>query len=911
MVRQRRPKIIVLSETHLTQNHDVTQLQIDEYDMVNCLSHSSHTGGVTFYVSKRLIWKVISNVSESGNWYLCLHVLRGEMTGIYGGIYHSPSASDASFLRYLEQTWLPQVVDETKQILITGDFNIDWLKGADRRELEALMNSVALRQITQFSTRNTSNSSTMIDLAFTNCQEYKAIELTDDRISDHETIGVVKSTSNADNEAPIKLKITSWQSYSKLKLQNELRRRLVNFDSIESVDDASRILSDSLEQTVASLVQEKEITVPTQCAWYTSELSTLKSKRDQAHAKWRRTRKLNHWRGYQNLRNQYVSAIKQSKRRHVQRELNASRGNSKKLWKTLKKLLKPSTSPPDVVFDEEEPRLADDVIANRLNTYFVDSVSELHRSIPDPRASATSDVRQETRHWEVFRPISMATLQKNVDNLKVCGGVKNVNTRVLWDAFDVIKEPLLAVVNKSLEHGVFPSTWKTSLVIPLPKVAKSKSPADRRPINMLPIYEKVLESVVKEQLDEFIDEHDILLSEQSGFRKRHSCETSLNILLYKWKQALESKKVVLAVFLDLKRAFETIDRRKLLEVLKKMGIKGVVLRWFTSYLTARQQRTIYNRSVSDPRAVDLGVPQGSILGPLLFILFMNDIKETLTSVDVNLFADDTVLFGIADTIQEGYALMRSDLEKMAEWLKGKKLMLNVKKTKYMLITNKNRSGREESLCINHEDIECVKVMKYLGVMVDDKLKFNDHVDYTVKKAAQKFGVLCRIHDNLTMENKIMLYKAIIAPHFEYCASILFLANKQQKRRMQLIQNKAMRLILRCDRMTSIAAMRECLQWLSVEERVVYSTLVLVFKIKNGLTPSYLSENVRYGSDVHGYNTRGASDFRLARCTMTSTQNSLFFKGFQIFNNLPRRLKSETNLTTFKRECLNLIKSGEV
>lgn len=910
-VQQRRPKIVVLSETHLTANHDVTQFGITGYDMINCFSHSSHTGGVTFYISKRLLWKVIANESESGNWYLCVSIPRGEMAGIYAGVYHSPNASDSSFLNYIEQTWLPKIVDESKKIVIIGDFNIDWFNSRDRRELKNVMDAAALKQIVTFATRNNPRSSTMIDLIFTNRLDHTAIELVEDKVSDHETIGLVRLNGQNGKEPPVKMKITSWRHYSKSRLQCELQRRLIDFDSMEGVSDAASKLSDSLEQSVDSLIQETEITVSDKCQWYTVELSNLKNECDSALAESRITRNWSHWNEYKRLRNLYVAAIRRSKRRQIQNELRANRGDPKKLWKTLKKIIKPSSAHPDVIFDDDEPKLPNKIIANRLNEYFVESVSEIHNSIPEPVTHIRINNDQPGRYWEFFQPISMEQLEGIVDNLKVCGGVNNVNTKVMWDAFDVIKGPLLLIVNKSLEEGEFPSAWKTSLIVPIPKVANSKSPADRRPVNMLPIYEKVLEVIVKEQLDKYLEEHEILLNEQSGFRKKHSCETALNILLYKWKRAIDDKKVILAVFLDLKRAFETIDRAKLLMLLKRIGLSGIVLKWFESYLTSRQQMTIYNGAVSNPVSVELGVPQGSVLGPLLFILYMNDIKETLTVAEVNLFADDTVLFVIADSIQEAYSLLRPELNRMAEWLKEKKLMLNVKKTKYMIIRNQRKTDSEESISIDGEDIERVEVTKYLGVMVDEKLNFKDHVDYTIRKAAQKFGVLCRVNVDLTIENKLMLYKSVIAPHFEYCASILFLANKQQKRRMQLIQNKAMRLILECDRMTPVTFMRECLQWLSVEQRVLYSTMVLVFKIKNRMTPDYLTENVRYGSDVHGYYTRRASDFRLPKFSMTTTQNSLFFKGFKIFNNLPTQLKIETNLTTFKRECLKLIKLGHL
>lgn len=445
--------------------------------------------------------------------------------------------------------------------------------------------------------------------------------------------------------------------------------------------------------------------------------------------------------------------------------------------------------------------------------------------------------------------------------------------------------------------------------MPLPKVAQSKRPEDRRPINMLPLYENVLELVVKEQLCEFLENKNILINEQSGFRRNHSCETALNLLLLKWKRAIESKKVILAVFIDLKRAFETIDRTKLLGVLFKIGVRGSVLKWFESYLTGRQQTTLYDGRESAAIDVELGVPQGSVLGPLLFIIYMNDIKEIMTNGEVNMFADDTVIFIIANDFVEAYNALEAELLRVSNWLKSKKLLLNVKKTKYLVITNKIKEGNIQPLHIDGQEIERVDNLKYLGVILDDKLSFNDHVDYTIRKAAQKLGVICRINSFLDVGSKIMLYKAIVASHFEYCPSVLFLANRRQKRRMQKIQNKSMRLILGCHRTTSSATMRECLQWMNVEERIIVRTLEFVFKIKNQLLPTYLTENIQYGTDIHNYNTRAASDLRLPNFKKTGTQNCLFFKGFQLFNRLPTEVKQANSIYSFKRMCIRCVKDG--
>lgn len=361
------------------------------------------------------------------------------------------------------------------------------------------------------------------------------------------------------------------------------------------------------------------------------------------------------------------------------------------------------------------------------------------------------------------------------------------------------------------------------------------------------------------------------------------------------------------MFVDLKRAFETIDRTKLKAVLRRYGVRGSALKWFSSYLDSRTQVTRYNGSTSAATAVDLGVPQGSVLGPLLFILYINDLKQALRRVQVNLFADDTVLFLTGTSFEECFNVMNTELASFTEWLRWKKLQLNVSKTKCMIVTTRPSDGVSRAVRIDGEEIERVETIKYLGVMLDEKLNFNDHIDYTIRKAARKFGVLCRINRYLTTEAKIDVYKSLIAPHFDYCASILFLATRQQLKRMQVLQSKVMRLILKCDRLTPRQNMLDCLQWMSVRQRIEYNTLIFVFRVTKGMAPKYLTGTVVYGRDIHQHDTRGADNLRLQMCRKACTQNSLFYKGYSMYNQLPEAAKNTRNINEFKNLCKNFVR----
>lgn len=237
-------------------------------------------------------------------------------------------------------------------------------------------------------------------------------------------------------------------------------------------------------------------------------------------------------------------------------------------------------------------------------------------------------------------------------------------------------------------------------------------------------------------------------------------------------------------------------------------------------------------------------------------------------------------------------------------MKRNKLKLNIEKTKCMLIKGKRRGeslhSRELNIKINGVIINETREMIYLGVIIDNKLSLKENNQYVAKKVAKKIGFLSRVSKNLSARAIITIYKSIIAPHFDFCSSILFLADGEDKSMFQKLQNRAMRIILCGNHYTSVSMMRKTLQWQTVWQRVVARTLQFVYKIKNNLLPEYLRVLLQYNSEVHAYPSRRRNDFRLPNVKKSSTQNNLFYKGLKMFNEMPEDLKNESNYNKFKR-----------
>lgn len=408
--------------------------------------------------------------------------------------------------------------------------------------------------------------------------------------------------------------------------------------------------------------------------------------------------------------------------------------------------------------------------------------------------------------------------------------------------------------------------------------------------------------MIHRQVTEYFESNNLFVDRQSGFRQRHSCESALQLAVTEWRQDLDLNKIVVAVFLDLRRAFETIDRTILINKLQYYGIQGVALQWFTDYLTNRAQVTNYNGTTSEVIECNHGVPQGSVLGPLLFIIYINDIGCIINDSKLNLFADDTLISASGGNVQQVVDIINNDLSKLDRWLITNKLKLNTDKTKCMVIASKNNLKKIDNIrvCIDSTELEIVEHMTYLGVTIDNQLKFNKHIDVIVKKIAKKIGFLARIGQNLSCWSRTLIYHTIIQPHFDYCSSILFMTGETQIQRLQLLQNRSMRVILQCNKYTPIVQMFDILKFTSVRNRITIQLLIFIYKILNNLMPLYFQDFLICNNEIHNYATRSSNLFRVKQNNKKIGCRTIFKEGLLLFNGLPVETRNAPSLSSFKR-----------
>lgn len=272
--------------------------------------------------------------------------------------------------------------------------------------------------------------------------------------------------------------------------------------------------------------------------------------------------------------------------------------------------------------------------------------------------------------------------------------------------------------------------------------------------------------------------------------------------------------------------------------------------------------------------------------------------------EISLFADDALLFVSGRDLNVLKRDIECDLAKLCAWLQINKLKINVNKTKCMVMS----SECCVNLKVNGEDIEQVHEIKYLGVKLDSRLNFKSHIAYVTSKISKKIGFLKRVRKNITVTCAVNIYNTIIKPHFEFCSTILFMGNNEDINRLQILQNKAMRTILKSSFYTPIRFMLSCLKWLNVKQRVILNVLTFVYKMKYKMVPEYLTSNLVYTQDAQPYDLRSNSDFRLQLYRDTRTQNMLQYRGLKLFNELPREIKNETVFIRFRKLLISHIRA---
>jgi hypothetical protein len=460
------------------------------------------------------------------------------------------------------------------------------------------------------------------------------------------------------------------------------------------------------------------------------------------------------------------------------------------------------------------------------------------------------------------------------------------------------------IFNQSLVSGIVPSILKIAKVIPTFKAGDNHTFSNYRPISILPSISKILEKIVYARLHDYIDKNTILSPHQYGFRPNRSTVMAINDLYSKITEHLDNKHHTIGLFLDLSKAFDTLDHEILLSKLNSYGIRGLANKWVENYLTGRKQYVNFNQHSSSLSKITCGVPQGSILGPLLFLIYINDLPCCSKSSHFIIFADDTnIIFSHKDSVNLEI-LINNELHKISNWFKLNKLSLNIDKTNFMIFKNKhsNKPDIPFTVKIDKKDIQKVNTTKFLGILIDNNLSWKSHTSHITKIISKYNGIIRKVRPYLPAGSLQTLYNTFILPYLSYCALIWADKNNSNLDSVFIMQKKAIRTCTNSIWLAHTNPLFSKFKTLKIRDIYVHQLGTYMYRYHNQLLPSD-HETICFKSIAestsHSYKTRQSDNIHVPQTNTLLAKNTIKTQGAIFWNTLKPSIKNSPSLSTFK------------
>lgn len=915
--------IFGVTESKLGPNQPDAFFYIEGYKMYRKDKIES-SGGVIIYVRNDIVCNRREDLETDQIEMLLLEVFpKGNKSFIVGITYRNPNSN----VKWNEdfENQVEHFLDEQKEIILLGDFNKDLLNPTVKSQWCDYMTSFGLVQCVKEATRVIENrSKSLIDHIYTNQPDNIIfVDIPHIAISDHfPTFITRKINCYAPKKSHYTIKYRCFKHFDVEEFKNDLLK--IPWDVIrvhDKVDDAMETWYNLFNEVLDKHVPLKQHRVkrPNQPNWLTPEIIEAMKERD-------RYKSLGDEAQYRNVRNYVTKLIKLSKKRNYQNLIDDSQNSPGNIWKIFKEFGagkgKHKTTNIFTISVGDEKIEDSKSIANEFNNYFISIADRLKEPIENASHDKLREFCKQRLPLDAFFKIPLISVEKVLKYLKTLDiskstGCDNVGPRLLKIAAPFISDSLAYLCNLSFRSGEFPSFWKCAKVKPLHKSGACDDVNNYRPISILPVLSKLIEKHVHDAFMSFLNEYDLLYVNQSGFRPKHSCETALISMVGKWLQAVNDGKLIGVVLVDFRKAFDLVDHKILIEKLKEYQLDDYAIDWFRSYLEGRVQYVDIDNVSSDDQLVTCGVPQGSILGPLLFLLFINDLPLHTTNVSTDLYADDTTLYDIGKSKPDLERNLSIAVTNLSKWCTNNGMVINYDKTKMMLITTKQKRALLEytnlNISINSHDLACVSGDKILGVHVDDNLLWTNHIDITTKKLSRNIWLLSQISKYLPIRHRVTYYKSYIQPHIDYCNIIWANANKSGISKIERLQRRACKIIMDYNYDNVLQTMAD-LNIMTIHERAFLRTAKFMYKVSNGTTPMYINElfskRNSNGEAMPLLRSITSNNFLLPKPNINLYRNSLLFNGPVIWNCLPRHVKMAPSVDSFHKKCISWMKDRE-
>lgn len=793
-----------------------------------------------------------------------------------------------------------------------GDFNLNWIDKTRRKKQKNMANKFHLTQMIENPTRITRSSKTLLDLIFSNKRErisktYNLIT----GLSDHNLTLVARQLSKKRlrNNTPEGKQYISL--IPKTHMQHlETGFRETHWENVVKGKNCEQACKDLLD-TIKGLLSKYTKNIPRKqrkrtLPWFSTLLLKLLKQRDAALKKSLKSGLDTDRLIYKGLRNKATSELRKARANYFLDIIKqGNKGNSKLLWRTIDQLSGKEHKESVPLHLKINGTLQNDslIIANSFNDYFINSVLELGGSISasSPSSNLDKSYSISCMNFNLIDEEKINQILSTISNSKA-KDIWGIDTFLLKKFKDVLTTPITHIVNKSLEENYFPNALKTAIVTPIFKAGDKQDVTNYRPISILPAISKVIEKTVAEQLVKHLNTKKLMHPMQFGFRANHSTDTACCYFVEHIKANLDKGGVVGAVFLDLRKAFDTVNHTVLLSKLACFQLAPSVLKWIESYLLNRAQCVKINDKASSLKACSMGVPQGSILGPLLFSTYINDLPSVCDGVEILMYADDTVLFTHGKDLGQVANKLTQTLTNVSMWLKNSCLTLNTEKTVTMFFHNRFKLNIIPDIYVDGTKLKNVEEFKYLGVILDSTLSFKKHIKKlgnTVKYSISNFR---HIRNSLTVDAAVTYVNAMIMSHLHYCLSSWSQANKTVLRSIDSLYKQALKVLDRRSFQYHHCPILGKYNMLSLENIIRFSDLRLIHKIIHNAAPPPLKTFVQPCSEQMSRTSRSTSrgDCSLPNRRTTFAQSAFSFRATKTWNSLPSDLKCITDYQAFSR-----------
>ena len=793
------------------------------------------------------------------------------------------------------------------KLLICGDFNfhVDNQACNDSTQFQSLITSYGLKQLVGVPTHAKGH---ILDLVLIRSSDTftSNLEVNDMLLSDHFWVTFTCAFAKPD----IVKKHVSYRNITKICRETFLEdienSSLASPNNSNNVCDLVKIYNDALSELLDkhAPMKDRVFTIHNNAPWYTCEIANAKRDCRKAERRYRNTGLTIHKQIFQDAQTHMHTLIDKAKQDHYKNKVKEA--NQKDLFKIVNELVdtKDSKSLPTHSSPKE--------LADRFCDFFSSKIASIRQDLLELQSSPSkiSSKNNNLPGFSEFAPASQEEVKKLIMSTKSKScSMDPIPTSLLKECLTSLLPIITKIVNLSMSQGIVPADLKKALLVPLLK----KNGLDIeilkhfRPVSNLTYISKLIERLVACRFLRYIFENNLQEILQSSYTKFHSTETALLKVQNDVLEAIDGKKCILLVLLDLSAAFDTIDHQILLTRLsERFGVKGTALKWFKSYLSDRYQSVVINGIESDSQKLNFGVPQGSVLGPILFILYTSPLGELLREcgVSYHFYADDTQLYISFNhqESQDAIAKMENCISRVSAWMSDNFLKLNEDKTEVMFLGSPHLLSKFENTAISVgiESIKPSDVVRNIGAYIDKHLNMDKHVNNVCKGAWFHLRNIGKLRPFLDKSSCEKLVHAFVSSKIDANNGLLYGIAKEKTHKIQRVQNAAARIVSRTNKYDHITPILKSLHWLPVNHRIEYKILLLAFKCMNNCAPIYLQELLEISCKPRSLRSNSNNVLVCPRTKSVRYGNRTFRSAAAtLWNSLPLTIRQCNKLNEFK------------